>query len=662
MDLAKVIHVFDDITKHLKSSPNGTTSRDDLFHRLADARTTIENNIKAVKHRSARETKAENLEKRFVSVSLSLEEAKKRNKSLGLELSKVQSQNNVHERENMTMRTQLKAFKESLEVLKLKLRECERVLSEKMAHIKLIEEAKLKIERRLNSTIEHQTHVQLELKSMQESDLQKSQEFDKLIKCRNDLQKKLDSEQNALIVAEAMKTSLSSKLLESSKFVSSLEKEKSALLKNIEILESNIKTTQIERDSLTASVQSLEKTVSAKSGMIANQKNQLDEYEKQFKVFEDSLRKQNEQNALQEKNKERLSTKCSNLEAQVMRLGEELKTKLNVISELISQQEKAFLEQICLKKKLDSSIGNAMALRQSLKLLTEERDSLKNRIGVCKTEQNKLNRVLKQMKARLEKSDNENKKLIESIVYLERDVAQHKTRSGELLTDLELKHVEYANMNKDIVVKDKTLKSLEKDSQLLLKQKESNVAKMVGLEDGLKDSSLKLADLHKELNNSKSAEISYRYDISKLELRVRRLTTEKMLLQNVVKKLSDQVKQIKLLEKQLDLQRIKRVRVVNELKTPVNIHRWRFTKGRDPEKMELLNKVGLQQRRILNLVDSIGKIQNIKSDHTKLHFKVLHFRNQTLELRRKLGQNQRKCDIRTKRLKTILVEKILSDK
>lgn len=334
----------------------------------------------------------------------------------------------------------------------------------------------------------------------------------------------------------------------------------------------------------------------------------------------------------------------------------------NFINELINQQEACKFDLIDMKKRLDSTISDVMALRQNLKLSIDDRNSIKREFELCQTEKNELIDKVNDLNNSLKKSDNDNKKLIESIVYLEKDLAESKIQSKDLHSKFELKHIEFNNVNNEMKQKNDSIDSLTKQINFYIKQKESDSMKVINLEKKLNALLRKFDDISKELNNSRGNETSLKNHISKLELSVQNVLSEKLILQKIIKKTSIQSNQFDMLEKQLDFQRIKCIHLTNELKTPVNIDRRRFIKSKYPKSYELLERNRIQQKRIFYLNNKIGKMQNIILASANEKYDIEKCQNESIMLKKKLTIIKRCNAVKIRKMKTNLVEHLLSKK
>lgn len=85
-------------------------------------------------------------------------------------------------------------------------------------------------------------------------------------------------------------------------------------------------------------------------------------------------------------------------------------------------------------------------------------------------------------------------------------------------------------------------------------------------------------------------------DIKLLKLEVKRLRQEKNLIEKNMSNMVDLRQEIFHLERDLTKSRLKCKALEQEAQHPLNIHRWRKLEGSDPELMELLQKLQIQQK------------------------------------------------------------------
>ncbi|KAG8299230.1 Cilia- and flagella-associated protein 58 [Homalodisca vitripennis] len=134
-------------------------------------------------------------------------------------------------------------------------------------------------------------------------------------------------------------------------------------------------------------------------------------------------------------------------------------------------------------------------------------------------------------------------------------------------------------------------------------------------------------------------------DIRILKLEIQKLSTEKDVLTRNLTNMADLRTEIHHLEKDMSKERLKARALEEELQNPLNIHRWRKLEGSDPSKYELLHKVKVQQRRILDqataLVEAEQKCVDLERRHAHLDQMLARYQHQQPERERAESCKQR---------------------
>lgn len=112
-----------------------------------------------------------------------------------------------------------------------------------------------------------------------------------------------------------------------------------------------------------------------------------------------------------------------------------------------------------------------------------------------------------------------------------------------------------------------------------------------------------IASLNEKLLNAQSAlnrsEVQYANrldDIRLLKIEIGNLRSQSNTLGRGLANTSDMRQEVLQLNRSLTQERIKTKALEQEMTTPMNVHRWRELQGKDPEKMELIDKVQTLQK------------------------------------------------------------------
>ena len=123
-------------------------------------------------------------------------------------------------------------------------------------------------------------------------------------------------------------------------------------------------------------------------------------------------------------------------------------------------------------------------------------------------------------------------------------------------------------------------------------------------------------DVQQKVNERGEANYNERQeDVRLLRLEVKRLKEEIAFLSNDTKNLDALKKEVLKLERDLMQQKSRNKVLQLELENPLNVHRWRRLEGKDPETLELIQKINNLQKRLISkqedLIDKDMKIEEI---------------------------------------------------
>jgi chromosome segregation ATPase len=157
------------------------------------------------------------------------------------------------------------------------------------------------------------------------------------------------------------------------------------------------------------------------------------------------------------------------------------------------------------------------------------------------------------------------------------------------------------------------------------------------------------ADVHRKVNERGEANYNERMeDVRLLKLEIKRLKEEIAFLTNDTRNLGALKKEVLKLERDLMQQKSRNKVLQLELENPLNVHRWRRLEGKDPETLELIQKINNLQRRLISkqedLIEKDMKIEEINKLYAESKIQIsrqpkydVHdeIRNLREELRRK---------------------------
>lgn len=201
------------------------------------------------------------------------------------------------------------------------------------------------------------------------------------------------------------------------------------------------------------------------------------------------------------------------------------------------------------------------------------------------------------------------------------------------LKDLEIlrqnKHIEKVEKEKQLILKDvqslqvqlqhtrsemkekqmdcdrltKSINESEDRNRALDKQLEGSNNQRDVLNVKLMEHAGEIAQLNEKLTNAQSAlnrsEVQYANrldDIRLLKIEISNLRSQSNTISRGLANTTDMRQEVLQLNRSLTQERIKIKALEQEMTTPMNVHRWRELQGKDPDKMELIDKVQTLQK------------------------------------------------------------------
>lgn len=149
----------------------------------------------------------------------------------------------------------------------------------------------------------------------------------------------------------------------------------------------------------------------------------------------------------------------------------------------------------------------------------------------------------------------------------------------------------------------KSINESEDRSRALEKQLEGSNNQRDVLNVKLMEHAAEIAQLNEKLTNAQSAlnrsEVQYANrldDIRLLKIEISNLRSQSNTISRGLANTTDMRQEVLQLNRSLTQERIKIKALEQEMTTPMNVHRWRELQGKDPDKMELIDKVQTLQK------------------------------------------------------------------
>lgn len=115
-------------------------------------------------------------------------------------------------------------------------------------------------------------------------------------------------------------------------------------------------------------------------------------------------------------------------------------------------------------------------------------------------------------------------------------------------------------------------------------------------------------------------------DCRLLKLEIKRLKEDNTFLESDTRNLTAMKKEVLKLERELMQQKSRNKVLQTELENPLNVHRWRRLEGKDPETLELIQKINHLQKRLItkqeDLIDKDMKIEEIQKLYNEAKIQI----------------------------------------
>lgn len=210
---------------------------------------------------------------------------------------------------------------------------------------------------------------------------------------------------------------------------------------------------------------------------------------------------------------------------------------------------------------------------------------------------------MEQMKKIIDSKDLELLRQNKNIEKVEKE--KQLIQKDVLTLQVQLQHTR-TEMKEKLIECDRLTKSInesEDRNRVLSKQLEAMNNQRDILNVKLMEHSEEIASLNEKLTNAQSAlnrsEMQYANrldDIRLLKIEICNLRGQSNNFSRGLANTTDMRQEVLQLNRSLTQERIKIKALEQEMSTPMNVHRWRELQGKDPEKMELIDKVQTLQK------------------------------------------------------------------
>ncbi|XP_018404761.1 PREDICTED: cilia- and flagella-associated protein 58-like [Cyphomyrmex costatus] len=416
-----------------------------------------------------------------------------------------------------------------------------------------------KLKRELKQTLIIVKNVEHAAQTCQKEQLEDKQRFEILLREKNNIALSKET------AYEQIKR-LDHELLLCGRGKKKLEHELNTLTQTIDDMKKQMEIIEKDRDRYSTAVQGLEQQLEKQISETKQKQVEVMDYKKRLVDSETKYRQH--QSLFEAVRAER--NLCNRNLIETQEEVQDLKNKLKVTS----QQTEQLKEDITMKE------ANLVKKEFLLRKVEKEKEELKIDLRASRME-------ISDLRQQIEEAKKKEKSLRQAIHQADSDIVRQKKNIDNVMNERDILGTQLVRRNDELGLQYSRIKVLNRTLQC-----------------GEKQYNQKLGD------------------IRLLKFEVKRLRTEKMLLEKNIFNVSDLRQEVFHLNRDLTKEKLKVTALEEEIQTPLNIHRWRKLEGTDPTAFELVKKIQILQERILKMsTDIIHKERKLK-DTEKLYMNL----------------------------------------
>lgn len=271
-----------------------------------------------------------------------------------------------------------------------------------------------------------------------------------------------------------------------------------------------------------------------------------------------------------------------NYEIELKRTISDLETKC---SKFQQQHDVLANERQTLQRNVQAADDERQKLRDSLVNLQAVVEKLKGKIGYRDAELSKL-------QLQIDRMEKERRLMRNDIRHAQ--LGQQHTKA-ELLD----KRKENDRHAKSLQEDEQKLTRLRKDVDNLMNEKNAISAALTKRNEEYEQLKHSLANLQTVYDQAQRQCSQSQDDIRLMGIEIKNLRMERDVLRADRESAADLRQELLQMHRMLNQERIKARALQDEMVTPMNVHRWRLLSGKDPEKMDLLGRIAILRKQLL---------------------------------------------------------------
>ena len=607
-----------------------TQQRDNLQLEVSDLKTKYE----------ANETQVNNLSKDKSELEKEISDLKQ----------EAQSRNNEMNRE---MRRKERAERE-LKQLKADISAKEQELSEQSAAKTKLSDTIDKLEKTLREQRDLGTSLETELESVNDKFSKLQQDHENQMSLYQQLEMELSRKTNELTEKEDVEIQIRAEVSKQSKDIESLQKKISSLevvKKELERDKEKLKTDAVEKNKEIESFKHQSLVDKKNLSLLANEKESVE-----LKLERSAQNTKNDTVKLKN-----IEGAKGDLQTQLLQVEEQLDKQRRFISRLEEERDRYMTEGADMAHKIESLLdevkNSETVIQNNKKQIEEYKSELKKQQNLyhsVRNDRSQLTRAVTEshdeiadLKEKMKVLTHQFDQLKEEIIAKEMDLVKESQEKAKILKDKDGLMKEIEKVKTEANLSDKNKIASEKEVQKLMDRErrlenemnskkveiEKTVSRTEVLNTKLAQKKQEIEVLERKVDVQQKViergEVNFNErmeDCRLLKLEIKRLKEDNNFLESDTKNLTALKKEVLKLERELMQQKSRNKVLQTELENPLNVHRWRRLEGKDPETLELIQKINHLQKRLIakqeDLIDKDMKIEEIQKLYNEAKIQI----------------------------------------
>ncbi|XP_017036999.1 cilia- and flagella-associated protein 58 [Drosophila kikkawai] len=377
------------------------------------------------------------------------------------------------------------------------------------------------------------------------------------------------------------------------------DKELESMRRVVHHFEKNNENLTKERDSLRREVQAEHQQLEQTTALHQEAQHEVRALKDTISTMDIKLKKLNEDACKLKKEKTKKLDEIQHWIDKLDAMQNEIHLKENYEIEL--KRTISDLEAKCSKfqQQHEVLVGERQTLQRSVQVADEDRQKLRDQLV-------NLQALIEKLKAKIGYRDAELSKVQLQIDRMEKErrLLRNDIRHAQLgqqHTKAELldKRKENDRHAKSLQEDELKLARLRKDADNLINEKNAISAVLTKRNEEYERLKHSQENLQTVYDQTQRKYTQCQDDMRLMGVEIKNLRTERDVLRADRESAADLRQELLQMHRMLNQERIKARALQDEMVTPMNVHRWRLLSGKDPEKMDLLSRISILRRQLL---------------------------------------------------------------